>query len=121
MTSRQGLAWCSTLSSRVPREAALFTFISIYAAVDPVYMLMLIRRLGPEFIVWDKAAKIEFLKPGRETLQARFAVDEEELSAIRLASPEGATLGRPHLCSRIEGCLRNSVRSSRKDHLCPAP
>ena len=28
---------------------------SMYGAVDPIYMLMLMHRLGPEFIVWDKA------------------------------------------------------------------
>jgi len=58
---------------------------SIYSAVDPIYMLMLIRRLGPEFIVWDKAASIQFKKPGKETLHAQFLVDEAELAAIRAA------------------------------------
>src|SRR6059036_4225621 len=53
---------------------------SMYSAVDPIYMLMLIHRLGPEFIVWDKAAKIEFQKPGRETLHARFAIGDQELA-----------------------------------------
>src|SRR5271155_5915288 len=43
---------------------------SMYGAVDPIYMLMLIRRLGPDYLVWDKAATIEFKKPGRETLHA---------------------------------------------------
>jgi acyl-coenzyme A thioesterase PaaI-like protein len=56
---------------------------SIYAAIDPIYMIMLIRRLGPDFVVWDKAATILFKKPGRETLHARFAVTDEELAAIR--------------------------------------
>ena len=58
---------------------------SIYASIDPIYMMLLIRRLGREFIVWDKAATIRFKKPGRETLHARFAVTDEELAAIRLA------------------------------------
>ena len=38
---------------------------SLYGAVDPVYMLMLIHALGPEYIVWDKAAVIRFSRPGR--------------------------------------------------------
>jgi hypothetical protein len=58
---------------------------SIYSAVDPIYMLMLIKRLGKEYIVWDKAASIQFKKPGRETLQARFLVTDDELAAIRSA------------------------------------
>lgn len=58
---------------------------SIYSAVDPIYMLMLIRRLGKDYIVWDKSASIQFKKPGRESLHARFIVDDEELAAIRAA------------------------------------
>src|SRR5215217_7970498 len=41
---------------------------SMYSAIDPIYMLMLIRILGPEYVVWDKAAKIRFRKPGKGTL-----------------------------------------------------
>jgi len=56
---------------------------SMYAAVDPIYMIMLIRRLGSDYVVWDKAATIQFKKPGRETLRARFVVPDEELATIR--------------------------------------
>jgi acyl-coenzyme A thioesterase PaaI-like protein len=58
---------------------------SLYGAVDPIYMLMLIRRLGPDYLVWDKTATIEFKRPGRETLHARFVVTDDELAAIRSA------------------------------------
>jgi acyl-coenzyme A thioesterase PaaI-like protein len=58
---------------------------SIYSAVDPIYMLMLIRRLGKDYIVWDKSASIQFKKPGRESLHARFIVNDEDLAAIRAA------------------------------------
>jgi len=58
---------------------------SLYGSVDPLYMIMLIRRLGPEFVVWDKSASIQFKKPGKETLHARFLVPDEELAAIRAA------------------------------------
>ena len=56
---------------------------SLYGSVDPIYMIMLIRLLGREFIVWDKAAEIRFRKPGRSTLFASFTIDESELNAIR--------------------------------------
>ena len=56
---------------------------SLYAAVDPFYMLMLIHRLGPAYVVWDKAASIRFRKPGRGRLQACFHLDETEVEAIR--------------------------------------
>ena len=45
---------------------------SMYAAVDPVYMLMLIMNLGKDYVVWDKSACINFKRPGRTALFARF-------------------------------------------------
>ena len=56
---------------------------SMYGAVDPIYMVMLIRILGRGYVVWDKAASIRFRRPGRTTLFARFVLDDEELDAIR--------------------------------------
>jgi len=69
---------------------------SIYAAVDPIYMLMLMRRLGPDFIVWDKAATIQFKKPGRETLRAQFVIGDEELRAIRAALESQRSVDRTY-------------------------
>ncbi|HEY8132741.1 MAG TPA: DUF4442 domain-containing protein [Thermoanaerobaculia bacterium] len=62
---------------------------SMYGAVDPIYMIMLMRLLGREFVVWDKAAEIRFLKPGRATLYATFKIAEEELTEIRNATAGG--------------------------------
>jgi Domain of unknown function (DUF4442) len=56
---------------------------SLYGAVDPHYMIMLIKILGPEYVVWDKAATIRFKKPGQGTLYARFVIPEEEIALIR--------------------------------------
>jgi len=62
---------------------------SIYGSVDPIYMLMLMKILGPGYTVWDKAASIRFKKPGRETLFAEFVLDDEEIDEIkRLAATE---------------------------------
>lgn len=56
---------------------------SLYASVDPFYMLILIKILGPDYIVWDKTAKIQFLKPGRSTLYATFHIEDEEIQIIQ--------------------------------------
>ena len=56
---------------------------SIYASVDPIYMLMLIHILGPEYVVWDKAAKIRFTKPGKDTLYVDFQLSQEEIVEIK--------------------------------------
>jgi hypothetical protein len=46
-------------------------------------MVMLIKMLGPQYIVWDKAASIQFKNPGRSTLYAKFKIEDQELAAIR--------------------------------------
>lgn len=56
---------------------------SMYAAVDPIYMVMLIRNLGPDYTVWDKAATIHFKKASRTTLYARFVLEDDELRVIK--------------------------------------
>ena len=56
---------------------------SIYASVDPFYMMMLIQCLGPNYIVWDKAASIRFRRPGRTTLFATFQFDQSLVDGIR--------------------------------------
>src|SRR5438128_256403 len=62
---------------------------SMYGAVDPVYMIMLMRLLGRDYVVWDKSAEIRFRKPGRATLYATFKISEEELTEIRSATANG--------------------------------
>ncbi len=56
---------------------------SIYAAIDPMYMLMLLKILGNDYVVWDKAAHIRFRKPGTHTLFATFIITDEVLANIR--------------------------------------
>lgn len=55
---------------------------SMYAAVDPMYMLLLMKILGNNYVVWDKAAHIRFKKPGTHTLYATFIITDEVLSEI---------------------------------------
>lgn len=56
---------------------------SLYASIDPFYMIMLMKNLGRGYTVWDKAAHIRFRKPGRETLFAKFLITAEELAEIK--------------------------------------
>ena len=84
---------------------------SMYGATDPVYMIMLMRNLGRDFVVWDKAATIRFRKPGRTTLYATFRITEEELDAIRAATATGDATDRTfHVdLSDGEGVVHASV------------
>jgi acyl-coenzyme A thioesterase PaaI-like protein len=56
---------------------------SLYSMCDPFHMFMLIERLGPEFTVWDKSAAIDFLRPGRGRVRARFEISDAQLAQIR--------------------------------------
>lgn len=55
---------------------------SLYSMCDPFFMFMLMKKLGPEYIVWDKSAKIDFLKPGTGTVTATFEITEEQMNEI---------------------------------------
>ena len=67
---------------------------SMFAAVDPIYMVMFIQLLGPRYIVWDKAATIQFKQPGRSTLRAIFVVAEAELETIKTELERNEKLDR---------------------------
>jgi acyl-coenzyme A thioesterase PaaI-like protein len=84
---------------------------SLYAAVDPFYMLMLIRNLGPDVVVWDKAASIRFRKPGRATLTAAFRIDEAELAEIRRLLQEHPKVDRTYTVQLVdrEGVIHAEV------------
>jgi hypothetical protein len=69
---------------------------SMYGAVDPIYMIMLMKLLGRDYVVWDKAATIRFRKPGRTTLFATFRLDDNELTAIRDATASGTPVDRTY-------------------------
>ncbi len=59
---------------------------SIYSMVDPWYMLMLMRNLGRDYIVWDKAATVRFLKPGDTRLTAHFSLTDEQIMLVKAAA-----------------------------------
>jgi len=61
---------------------------SLYAMCDPFYCLILVAKLGRGYVVWDQAARIEFVKPGRGTVQAVFEWSEADLASLR-AQAEG--------------------------------
>lgn len=62
---------------------------SLYAMCDPFYVLLLVPLLGPDYVVWDKAASIEFLRPGRGTVRAVFEWDDAQLADVRARTAQG--------------------------------
>ena len=62
---------------------------SLYTMVDPHLMILLIQRLGPDYVVWDQEANIDFRKPGLGTVHATIRITDEEVEAIRSATADG--------------------------------
>nr|WP_283254654.1 DUF4442 domain-containing protein [Luteimonas galliterrae] len=62
---------------------------SLFAMTDPFWMIMVKERIGRGYMVWDKAAEIEFVKPGRGTVHAEFDLDESVLDELRTAAANG--------------------------------
>lgn len=65
---------------------------SMFAGLEPLYRVMLIERLGPNYTVEDRCGAIRFRRPARTTLYARFRLDDGQLFAIRSdADTHGST------------------------------
>lgn len=62
---------------------------SLFSMADPWFMLLVLRRLGAGYIVWDRAGEIEFVAPGRTTVHATFAVDDAAVEELRAAAAGG--------------------------------
>lgn len=56
---------------------------SLFAMTDPFWMLLAMESLGREFIVWDKAGEIEFVKPGRGRVRAEFHLEPDLVHRLR--------------------------------------
>jgi len=62
---------------------------SLFAMTDPFWMIMMLRRLGPGYLVWDQAGEIRFEKPGRGTVVAEFALEDAVVEEVRAAAGGG--------------------------------
>ena len=56
---------------------------SLYSMCDPFFMLMLMMQLGDGYLIWDKSASIEFLRPGRGRVKARFELSRARTDELR--------------------------------------
>jgi acyl-coenzyme A thioesterase PaaI-like protein len=56
---------------------------SLFAMTDPFYMVMVLKNLGKDYIVWDKRSEIEYLSPGKVTVYADFHLSDAALEEIK--------------------------------------
>ncbi|WP_043692694.1 DUF4442 domain-containing protein [Luteibacter sp. 9133] len=62
---------------------------NLFSMTDPFWMIMVLKSLGSEYIVWDQAGEIRFVAPGREDVFAEFRVDDALLDEIREMTADG--------------------------------
>ena len=75
---------------------------SMYGAVDPIYKVILIRLLGPTYVVWDKSATISFKRPGRSDMFSCFKVEVKESEAIKAELCERESLERSYYVDLVD-------------------
>ncbi|KAD4060583.1 DUF4442 domain-containing protein [Arthrobacter yangruifuii] len=63
---------------------------SLFAMTDPFWMMLLLHHLGRDHVVWDRAAEVEFLKPGKGEVRVEFALDPADVERLRTLASGGA-------------------------------
>lgn len=63
---------------------------SMFAMTDPFFALMMLRNLGPDYVVWDQAGSIRYLRPGRGPVFAHFRLPAAAIARARRATAAGA-------------------------------
>jgi acyl-coenzyme A thioesterase PaaI-like protein len=56
---------------------------AMYAAIDPLYPIIIKVGLGSGYDIWDKAGSIRYFKPGRSTLFAECSMGAQELAGLK--------------------------------------
>lgn len=87
---------------------------SLYAMSDPFYVFIITINLGDGYIVWDKSAAIEFLKPAKGTIVGVFEIGKARLEEIRA---EVDALGKStyHFETELKDPSGQSVARVRKE------
>ena len=56
---------------------------SLYAMADPFFVFIVTMNFGKNYVVWDKSAAIEFLKPAKGTITGIFEISAAQLQSMR--------------------------------------
>jgi acyl-coenzyme A thioesterase PaaI-like protein len=95
---------------------------SLFAITDGPHPTLLLMALGRDFIVWDKAASIQYKRPGRSTLYAEFIISPEEIAEVRdilSRQPEVDRVYRIELKDSngiVHSVVERTVYIANKDH-----
>lgn len=72
---------------------------SLYSMTDPFFMLLLMQKLGGDYVVWDKSASINFIKAGQSQVFATFKIDDDEIDTIKELAKDGRPVFREYAVS----------------------
>lgn len=56
---------------------------SLYAMTDPFFVFAAYSHFGDDYIIWDKSASIEYVRPGVGTVTALFEIPEYKLVEMK--------------------------------------
>ncbi len=56
---------------------------SLFSMCDPFFVSIVTMNLGRNYVVWDKSASIDFLKPAKGTVTGVFEISKNRLGDIR--------------------------------------
>lgn len=62
---------------------------SLFAMTDPWWMILVMHALGKDYLVWDRAARIEFVSPGKGDVVAEVRLEEDVLQELRAEAASG--------------------------------
>ena len=56
---------------------------SLYAMADPFFVFIVTMNFGKNYVVWDKSASIDFLKPAKGTITGVFEISADRLQEMK--------------------------------------
>lgn len=62
---------------------------SLYSMVDPHIVLLLSQILGRDYIIWDKASDIDFIKATKKAVHAIFTITDAQIADIKQNTEKG--------------------------------
>jgi acyl-coenzyme A thioesterase PaaI-like protein len=79
----------STIRVRVPLNRSTRNLVgtifggSLFAVTDGPHPFLLILALGRDYVIWDKAASIQYKRPGRTTLYGDCIITAKEIAEVK--------------------------------------
>lgn len=99
---------------------------SLFMMTDPFFMMMLMARLGKDYVVWDKKSTIDFIKAADSKVTARMKIDTEEINNIIALAKSGEPVFRDYqvditdehgkIIAKVDKTLYIRLRSHSKSH-----